>query len=79
MSDKKENVVNCGKSPEEIAYMLMDTIFHSEGKSIAKWDGKLGETRQSILDTYAECLQTVKGQRTTTSFTLKLAPEKENA
>ena len=55
MSDKP--VVHIGEnSPEHVAYELMTGILRVEGK-INSADRKL------ILDTYAECLDAVRGAR----------------
>jgi hypothetical protein len=51
-------VVHIGEnSPEKIAYLLMVDIINKEG-------GKSEADRKKILDTYAECLQAVRGYRT---------------
>lgn len=52
-------VVHMGEnSPEEIAYKLMNVIGHAEGKRLHLTEPKAD--RNWILDTYAECLRTVK-------------------
>ena len=59
-------VVHIGEnSPEQIAYNLLKHIADIEGKTLHPT--KIGEkdiaTRQWILDTYAECIATVRGFR----------------
>lgn len=44
-------------SPEYIAYMLMIDVLSADGVKHAD------RTRQLVLDTYAECLHAVKGNR----------------
>ena len=46
-----------GQSPEEIAFKLLYAISWGENIDLEAW-GKAD--RKWILDTYAECLQTVK-------------------
>ena len=50
-------------TPEEVAYKLLLAISDAEHKhpEQVQWSGA---DRQWILDTYAECLETVRGQRT---------------
>ena len=56
MADKP--VVHIGEnSPEWVAYKLMHDILMTEEKTPAN------ATRKDILDTYAECLQAVRGRR----------------
>lgn len=60
MSDKA--VVHIGEnSPEQVAFNLMRVIAHSEGLALAHSMGgtKLPD-RNWLLDTYAECLLTVR-------------------
>lgn len=47
-------------SPEEVAYKLLRTIASSEGKSLGSNLDKATAERKWLLDTYAECLLTVK-------------------
>jgi hypothetical protein len=53
-------------SPEQVAYKLLETIASNEGKTLRGSSvGKASAERKWLLDTYAECLQTVRlpGQR----------------
>jgi hypothetical protein len=55
-------VVHIGEnSPEEVAFRLMRIIGTSEGKNTSVPSGNAD--RKWLLDTYAECLQAVKGYR----------------
>jgi len=50
-------------SPEQIAYKLLRTIASNEGKTLEKASGVMAAAsadRKWLLDTYAECLQTVR-------------------
>lgn len=59
------NVVHIGaNSPEQVAYKLAIDIAKAEGKY--ETYGVFSADRQYILDTYAEALKTVKGQRVLT-------------
>jgi hypothetical protein len=52
-------VVHIGEnSPEKVAYALMTDVFNAEYVQ-----GGPKRTRKQILDTYAECLDTVRGRR----------------
>ncbi len=42
-------------SPEQVAYRLMQDVLNLEASQ--------GMSRKKILDTYAECMQAVKGYR----------------
>lgn len=52
-----ENPIVQGGTPEAVAYALMRDIALCEGKSL---DGAKVATRKWLLDTYAECLATVR-------------------
>ena len=59
-------VVHIGEnSPEQIAYRLMLDIVRVEDKLLEKSEKNPGKTadRKWILDTYAECIRTVRGDR----------------
>jgi hypothetical protein len=45
-----------GASPEHIAFRLLEVIMAAEKKDLAS-----GLDRQRLLDTYGECLATVRG------------------
>lgn len=47
-----------GHSQEQVAYMLMERIAHSEKKSL--YGTGAAPDRKWILETYAECLATVQ-------------------
>lgn len=48
-------------SPEQIAYALLETIASNEGLFLkASMAGKASADRKWLLDTYAECLLTVR-------------------
>ena len=57
------------KSPEEVALELTNIVFRAEGKHLYNekasdfGTAKTAESRDSILNTYAECLKAVKGER----------------
>lgn len=55
-------VVHMGEnSPEQIAYKLLQAIAMNEGMTLANTHvGKASADRKWLLDTYAECLKTVK-------------------
>lgn len=62
MSDR--NSVNIAEnSPEYVAYRLLMDIAAVEGQSKGAGFRISDSDRQWILDTYAECLMTVKGNR----------------
>jgi hypothetical protein len=65
MSDNKPTVNINDNSPEEVAFKLMHQVARLEGRAMAT-DGKSPADRQWLLDTYAECLATVRGQRALT-------------
>ena len=44
-------------TPEQVAYKLFDDIRVAENRQLANMD------RQYILDTYAECMEAVRGER----------------
>lgn len=56
-------VVHIGEnSPEEVAFKLMQAVGVAENKTISTT--YVADTnRKYILDTYAECLEAVKGNR----------------
>lgn len=59
-------VVHIGEnSPERVAHVLMHEIAQMEGKVLHRSPGERSETatRKWVLDTYAECLDAVKGFR----------------
>lgn len=60
-------VVHIGEnSPEKIAHLLLHEIARVEGKIFFRSDKHPGDTtadRKWILDTYAECIEAVNGQR----------------
>lgn len=49
-----------GDSPEAVALALLHEVSKTEDKHSMK---KIGDDRKWLLDTYAECLQAVKGDR----------------
>jgi len=53
-------VPNGGKSPEEIAYRLLENIAYSERKALHPSDDGEKAGRKWILSTYAECLGVVR-------------------
>lgn len=55
-------VVHIGEnSPEKIAYELLEAIASNEGKTLSGgMAGKASAERKWVLDTYAECLLTVR-------------------
>ena len=58
-------IVHIGEnSAEEVAYKLLKSIAASEAKQLVSTPGKKADVeRKWLLDTYAECLDTVKGNR----------------
>lgn len=57
-------VVHIGEnSPEHVAYRLLRDIAGVEGKAKGPGYTMAEADRKWILDTYAECLDTVKGYR----------------
>lgn len=59
-------VVNIGEnSPEQIAHKLMHEIARIEGKVLhqSPGSGQAAAPRKWVLDTYAECLDAVRGER----------------
>jgi hypothetical protein len=53
-------IVHIGEnSPEQVAYKLMERVMAIEGKQGTQLN------RKYVLDTYAECLETVARSRTT--------------
>ncbi len=65
---KTAPVVHIGEnSPEEIAYKLLVTIAANEKKSL---HGAATADRKWLLDTYAECLSTVRNP--SREFTIEL-------
>jgi hypothetical protein len=51
------------ETPEAVAFMLFQAVAYAEGKQIAEGqDSRTSKPdRQWILDTFAECLNTVQG------------------
>jgi hypothetical protein len=66
MADTPAPVVHIGEnSPEKVAFDLMRVVIHIDNKQVSGISGKGDPTdRKWILDTYAECLNAVKGYRT---------------
>jgi len=59
-----EPVVHIGEnSPERIALILFEHIARAERKDLYPARGEQGTDRQWILDTYAECINAVRGLR----------------
>lgn len=58
-------IVHIGEnSPEQVAYKLLKTIASNEHKSLeGSMAGNASADKKWLLDTYAECLHTVKGYR----------------
>lgn len=58
-------IVHIGEnSPEEVAYKLLGHIASAEGFRLARTPAVENSAgRQWILDTYAECVEAVKGYR----------------
>ena len=54
-----------GDSPEIVALALLERIARSEGRQFERKpeDGMTAADRKWILDTYVECLNTVRGHR----------------
>jgi len=50
-------------SPEQVAYKLLVLVGKSETKINGSHDPINGADRKWLLDTYAECLRAVKGNR----------------
>ena len=51
-------------SPEQVAYKLMQAVAEAESKLLkSSLAGEANVDRKWILDTYAECLDTVTGHR----------------
>jgi hypothetical protein len=50
-------------SPEEVAYKLLKDVSRVEGRIFTAEQGRSGTDRAYILDTYAECLKAVRGDR----------------
>ena len=58
-----ENALVVGESPEGIAFKLLQTIASNEKKTLVPSPGTGGSAtadKKWLLDTYAECLLTVK-------------------
>jgi hypothetical protein len=53
-------VPNGGKSPEEIAYRLLENIAFTEGQALSAADGGSRANKTWVLSTYAECLGVVR-------------------
>ncbi|MEX0955214.1 MAG: hypothetical protein WDZ83_08395 [Rhizobiaceae bacterium] len=58
-------VVHIGEnSPEQVAFKLLATVAHAEGKGIfGLTSGNEKADRSYILGTYSECLQAARGHR----------------
>jgi hypothetical protein len=55
-------IVHIGEnSPEQVAYKLLQIVASNEGKSLT---GGATADRKWLLDTYAECLHTVRNPNT---------------
>jgi hypothetical protein len=65
MSEYKPIIHISENSPEHIAYRLLERIAALEGKSFrgSPQQGRVKADRAWVLDTYAECLETVRGLR----------------
>jgi hypothetical protein len=64
MADSAHIVVHIGEnSPEQVAYKLLHIIAANERKTLSSSaTGAATAERKWLLDTYAECLTTVKGR-----------------
>ena len=51
---------NVSSAAEKIAFRLLVEIANAEGKSVRSLQGGSTPDRKWLLDTYAECLMTVK-------------------
>lgn len=59
-----ENVLTGGKSQEQVALRLLKIVSNIEDRPLYRTnDIKNPADRKWLLDTYAECLSTVKGHR----------------
>lgn len=57
-------VVHIGEnSPEEVALKLLEKVSQVERRPLYRSDDQQPADRKWILDTYAECLDAVKGYR----------------
>jgi hypothetical protein len=57
-------IIHIGEnSPEQVAYKLFVHIARLERQDLYPSEGKQGPDRKWVLDTYAECLRSVKGRR----------------
>ena len=60
----EDRLVHIGEnSPEHVAFRLMETIAHAEGKTFFQESGLGAQTadRRWILETYTPCLNAVRG------------------
>jgi hypothetical protein len=63
MADNRPTVVHIGEnSPEQVALKLLDVIANVEKRSLTSL-GPNPADRKWLLDTYAECLEAVRGFR----------------
>lgn len=62
MADNNQ-VVIAGESKEQVALKLLQIVGIAEKKLYAGGNTQEGTDRKWILDTYAECLEAVSGQR----------------
>ena len=69
MTDKQPAALNCETAPEYVAMRMAEIIL------IYIEDGSWNHiTREKYLDTYAECLETVRGNRAPACVPLKAMP-----
>jgi hypothetical protein len=69
MSNQKPAPLDCETAPEFVAMRMAEIIL------IYIEDGSWNHiTREKYLDTYAECLETVRGNRTVTAMQVKAMP-----
>lgn len=64
MADNNRVVLG-GESKEQVAFQLMQLVGLAEKKLYSGINPQDGTDRKWILDTYAECLEAVNGQRDT--------------
>ena len=59
------HIIHIGEnSPEQVAYKLLQTIASNESKSlVGSMSGGASADRKWLLDTYATCLDAVRGHR----------------
>jgi len=69
MTDKQPAALNCETAPEYVAMRMAEIIL------IYIEDGSWNHiTREKYLDTYAECLETVRGNRNVAAAQVKAMP-----